>query len=134
MGPRDRKQSEEARQRAAYPRGERHELSSVRLLEQTEGALDESADRELVLHLVGAHHGHCRPFAPAMDSPEDVPVEVTVDGRTYRGSTRHGMARLDSGAADRFWALTYRYGWWGLAWLEALVRLADHRASERGNA
>jgi CRISPR-associated endonuclease/helicase Cas3 len=103
---------------------------SVALARAQPGWLASAHDPELVLHLVASHHGHARPFAPAEPVTHPVPVECTVGGVTAIGSTGHGMARLDSGVPARFWRCVRRYGPYGLAWLEAILRLADHRASE----
>jgi len=116
---------ERARRLAGYPRGYRHELESVALIE---GRRDEFAglDFDLLLHLIGSHHGRCRPFAPAVDDAE--PVDIAYGG--WRAGSDHGLARAGSGVCERFWRLTRRYGWYGLCYLEALVRLADQRQSE----
>ena len=125
----------EGRQRAyrnsRYPRDGRHELLSVRMVENTPALLPENEDlHDLVLHLIASHHGHCRPFAPVVFDEENVPVnfELCDQQILWRGPT--GLERLDSGVADRYWRLVRRYGWWGLAWFEALLRLADWRRSE----
>lgn len=117
--------------RAKYPPGYRHELLSLSMI-QSHPSLDglTQEHRDLVLHLVASHHGWCRPFAPPVDAGEPLEVSLQHGDVTLRAGTQHQLARLDSGVSDRFWRLTERYGWWGLAWLEAIVRLADHRASE----
>jgi CRISPR-associated endonuclease/helicase Cas3 len=105
-------------------------LLSLAMIQGNAAALEGAFDEELVLHLVSSHHGWCRPFAPFLDHPEGIAVALDHQGTALTASTRHHMARLDSGVGDRFWGLVDRYGWWGLAWLEAVLRLADHRASE----
>lgn len=109
----------------------RHELYSVRLAESTEGLLPDDKDlRDLVLHLIGSHHGYCRPFAPVSKGGECEDSTFKLDDQIVQWSGTTNLERLDSGVSDRYWRLVRRYGWWGLAWLEAMVRLADWRRSE----
>jgi CRISPR-associated endonuclease/helicase Cas3 len=130
LPPGNRAERQLAQRRAGYPKGSRHELLSLDMIARHTDILARAHDRELVLHLVASHHGWCRPFAPPIDHPEEIVVTLNHGDTTLQGNTRHRAAQLDSGTAERFWNLTTRYGWWGLAWLEAALRLADHRASE----
>lgn len=127
--PQTPRQRQQARERAGVPEGFRHEMLSVQIIEQSD--LSEKAGKyiDFLLHLVAAHHGFARPFAPVVIDDEH--PEVTVNGITLTGDQRKACPphRIDSGIAERFWALTRRYGWWGLAYLEAVLRLADQQAS-----
>jgi CRISPR-associated endonuclease/helicase Cas3 len=109
---------------SGLPEGFRHELVSVILAGRDAGL---GAD-DLALHLIASHHGRCRPFAPVV---ADEGADVTYNGWHVSAEERAACAahRLDSGVADRFWNMTRRYGWWGLAYLEALLRLGDWDAS-----
>jgi CRISPR-associated endonuclease/helicase Cas3 len=119
------------RARSGYPEGARHEVMSLALLESAADALaNHAADWDLVLHLVASHHGWCRPLAPCVVDPKPVTVEIEHAGITVTASSAHQLERLDSGIGERFWRLVRRYGWWRLAWLEAVLRLGDHRRSE----
>ena len=114
-----------ARRLAGYPKGGRHQLMSAALLVSGGQAAD-GLDFDLLLHLVASHHGRCRPFAPVVEDAE--PVDVRY--QDMRAASDHGLERVGSGVCERFWRLTRRYGWYGLAYLEAVVRLADQRQSE----
>jgi CRISPR-associated endonuclease/helicase Cas3 len=94
-------------------------------------------DLDLVLHLVACHHGECRPFAPVV--VDSAPVQISLAGHFSSGfgkidfsevPSNPTLHRLDSPLGDRFWKVVAQYGWQELCWLEAILRLADHRASE----
>jgi len=133
----------EIKQDARLPKGFRHEFLSMQLAEHFGLAPPDEESRELALHLIASHHGYARPFAPP------VPDELVAQGRasdlylsavgieaTLTAADRRAMTpahRVDSGVPERFWRLTRRYGWWGLAYLEGVFRLSDWEAS-RGPA
>lgn len=124
-----------ARKWAALPDRWRHEALSVRLAAEAD-SFSEAADPELVLWLIGTHHGHGRSLFPH-DDP--------ADGSVRRLPEMLGLAEaLAAGAGPQ--SLSYewngldwptlqgrvqaRYGLWELARMEAVLRLADHRVSE----
>lgn len=116
---------------SGYPPGRGlHALLSVRLLEAAPELLAKAHDRDLVLHLIASHHGYCRPFAPVIEDADPPNVSLELDGVAFDWTGPTGLERLDSGIPERFWLLVQRYGWWGLAGLEAILMLSDHRRSE----
>ncbi len=109
-------------ERAGLPRGWRHEALSVRLA-TADPRFADAHDSHLVLWLIGTHHGLGRPFF-GFEDPQDRnqgPQSLAYD---FRG--------LDW--ASLFDRLKCCYGVWGLARLETILRLADHRASEAEQA
>ncbi|MEX0776837.1 MAG: type I-U CRISPR-associated helicase/endonuclease Cas3 [Phycisphaeraceae bacterium] len=133
--PTTRTQRDHASDRSGLPADFRHEMLSVQLAELSQQLPSDHADRDLILHLIAAHHGHARPFAPVVLDDELPAVEVNGNPLTHEQRARLIPAhRLDSGIAERFWLLTRRFGWWGLAYLEAALRLADQQASAAEDA
>ena len=110
----------------------RHELMSMRMAESDTELLPDNPDaRDLALHLIASHHGYCRPFAPFRDADlKPRAAEFEIVGASLQGEGPTGLERLDSGVAERYWRLTRRYGWWGLAYLEAILRVADWSRSQ----
>jgi CRISPR-associated endonuclease/helicase Cas3 len=95
--------------------GFRHEFGS--LLDATaQENIRNHPEHDLILHLIAAHHGWARPhFEPnardsahTPDENEEAAIEVM----------------------RRFGRLQQRFGRWGLAWLESLLRCADIAASK----
>jgi len=124
-----------ARAASGLPENWRHEAFSVRLAPHV-ARFAEAEDPELVLWLVGAHHGHGRPFFPHRDPDDDKPRRLpAVSGLPAEVPPGPGPQSFafDWNGLDwsgLFARLKARYGVWGLAHMEAVLRLADHRASE----
>jgi CRISPR-associated endonuclease/helicase Cas3 len=95
--------------------GYRHELGSLLRVESDERLRKLSDDhRDLVLHLIAAHHGFARPVI-GTSGCDDAPPSLLEDKAAE--------------IALRFARLQDRWGPWGLAWWEALLRAADQQAS-----
>lgn len=117
-----------ARASSGYPSGARHELLSAAML--IGSPIMDRDDAELVGHLVATHHGIGRPFAPALRVADEGPPDKieSIDAMSF-SLARHDMIAVGSPVADWFWRSIRKHGWFGNAWLTALLRLADHQAS-----
>ena len=134
----DKAAQRRAQARSGYPAGTRHEVQSPAMIDRhLEWVQGKAHDIELVRFLVASHHGHCRPFAPPVSDSTPVSVQIEAHESERFGTLRlepvssdNRLYCLDSQLAERFWNLVAKYGWLELCWLEAILRLADHRASE----
>ena len=122
---------------AGGPIGFRHEAMSVSLLD--EGALGQVGPSPLLRHLIGAHHGYGRPLIPPVGHAgappwreehtecgtvriKGVPLQDLWQARD--GEPSRGMLSW-SYWPEQFWKLNEDVGPYKLAFLEALLRLAD---------
>ena len=85
----------------------RHEFGSI---------IDSPDMPDIVLHLIAAHHGRGRPHFPADEAFDQDAKEEDTE-------------RLAAEVPRRFARLQRKYGRWGLAYLESLLRAADYAAS-----
>lgn len=120
-----------SRRLRAAPLDFRHEALSVALAgKHPEIASLSEEERDLVLWLIGTHHGYGRPFfPPCVDPAPQTRVEVVIDGTELSAEAQEAPVRLDQGWFELAERLRRRYGPWELARLEAILRLADHAAS-----
>jgi len=120
---------EGARRSAGWPRGGRHELLSVRLAAEYLTATTVDCDTELVLHLIATHHGQGRPLVPTVEDDATFPISADLNGLT--STVASNLSSPDWAQPARFRCVCERYGLWGAALLESIVRQADHLASAR---
>ena len=134
--PRSREQAEDIREAAGLPDDFRHEMLSTQLAERFCNPEFSLEDRELLLHLIASHHGHARPFAPVCEDNAPPAVKANPCRRArrsfQRGTPNHSSAAPPRLRHDRpfLGSSPAAYGWWGLAYHEAILRLADWYASE----
>ena len=121
--------------RAGLPTGWRHEALSVRMA-QAHPRFAGANDPALVLWLIGSHHGLGRPFFNFLDpdcGQDPLPCLDVPEWRLATDESGPESLAFDFHGTDwpsLFEDLKRRYGTWRLAHFEAVLRLADHRASE----
>lgn len=95
----------------------RHEFGSLIDARSHEGFAKLTEElQEFVLHVIATHHGRGRPHFPA---------DEAFDPEHPDGAARAAASEVP----QRFARLQRRYGRWGLAYLESLLRAADYAAS-----
>jgi len=132
MPPGDTTRFRNAFRKSGLPSGARHEAWSHEILATYLGQLTETypGDADLLLHLVASHHGHARPLLPPVVERGTHRLEVAIGATTVEVAVPR---TVDLNLADRFQTLNRRYGRWGLALLESIIRCADMTVSGEGS-
>ncbi|HTW34717.1 MAG TPA: type I-U CRISPR-associated helicase/endonuclease Cas3 [Rhizomicrobium sp.] len=99
--------------------GYRHEFGSL-IDAANDPGIRENSERDLILHLIACHHGRARPHFEER--------EFDPDPKTSPAANAEAAAE----AMRRYARLSRQYGYWQLAWLEALMKCADVIATVRG--
>jgi CRISPR-associated endonuclease/helicase Cas3 len=138
FGADDRAGARIAGRLAGLPRKLHHERLSVAMvvtaLDSGALALPDGVDRDLLLHLIAAHHGRGRP-SPERPSAGSPPASFAFahDRREWHGDGGDDDGWEHGTWAMRFFAAHRRYGAWTVAYLEALLMLADRAVSAEGS-
>ncbi|MDR1282315.1 MAG: type I-U CRISPR-associated helicase/endonuclease Cas3 [Opitutaceae bacterium] len=112
----------------------RHEFGSLNDVARDPEAASSLAalsglEREIVLHLIAAHHGRARPHFPDNEIFDYPGAAANTGTMSAPAASSEKSTTLATETPRRFARLQKRFGRWGLAWLESLLRAADHAAS-----
>ncbi len=95
--------------------GYRHEFGSLAVVEKDASFQNLAPElKDLALHMIAAHHGFARPVIGIKGCEDSPPSALEERARDV---------------ALRFARLQKRWGPWGLAWWESLLRAVDQQAS-----
>lgn len=139
MDPADRIGYRIARRLSGLPEGTRHEAWSAGLVRECLTSLPHPSpfDPDLVIHLVASHHGHARPWLPPVEDPAPQDISAILHSPTSEKQeikvSINSANTVDFDSPGRFAILNQRYGRWGLALLESIVRCADITVSKEGS-
>ena len=82
---------------------------------------------DLLVHLIVSHHGSGRPLVMPVDDHATDDVSFEIEGAPV--GVPADLSMIDWSQPARFKRVNDRFGPWGLALLEAIVRRADHAVS-----
>lgn len=127
----DRRLRDRARAMSGLPDRFDHAVAGLAILKAHPDMLDAAHDPDLVQHLISSHHGQCRPFARPIVGSHAVPINAVWKGTVIDLPAGPSKPEFDPAVGERFVDLVRRYGWYGVAHLEAIMRLADWYQSEQ---
>jgi CRISPR-associated endonuclease/helicase Cas3 len=110
------------KKKGRMPESYRHEFGSLLdVMSEPEFQRLSPVQQDLVLHLIASHHGRARPHFSEDEAFDPERPQTDAD-------------RLAAEVPRRFARLQRKYGRWGLAYLESLLRAADWAASAAPSA